>query len=295
MNQGHVAVDSTVPSHSNAAAGVPGGVWDRLPDMSHRDADPDLVSVLELLDAALLEARQGPVGHGEVAGTALQRTVSLLLDADPVTWPGVPAAQAALFDAVLSNAEEPWRGWVTDVLVRNGRSVEAIFVKASASVASGHMAHFHADPDVYRWVAVPDLPYAHSPRVARHTFDRALRRSQHIESIERLLGVADPDRTRRRAGRWWQQRLTAADLGSHPPLADALEFVREGLTVAPFNAHAVERYIRNEVPPQVQRTVRGLLFDPITWSESSPIVSNGQHRIAQARLDGIASLPVVAN
>lgn len=258
----------------------------------HADPSDDFVAVVRLVERALRPARAFDLDEASVAADALGSMETLLLHGDPYRWPGQTPERALLYELALGNLGTSCERWTRDAFAKVGLDFEGLLAEARDAVASPDMARFHNDPADYRWVPVSSLPYARRPKRQEELFDRMLRRSERLPV--RPGAGRRADLVRARAGRWWQKRLVDGDLGHFPEFSDAVETVATLLDDPRFGRQWVEATIANKVPAQQRAAVRGLLFDPITWDETSRWVSNGQHRIAQARLAGIQRLPVVA-
>lgn len=258
-------------------------------------ADPsgDFVAVVRLVELALRPARAFALDEASVAADALGSMETLLLHGDPYRWPGQTPARALLYELALGNLGTSCDRWTRDAFAKVGLDFERQLAEARAAVALPDTARFRDDPADCRWVPVASLPYAHRPKRQEELFDRMLRRSGRLPV--RPGAGRRADLVRARAGRWWQKRLVSGDLGHFPEFADAVEMVATLLADPRFDRQWVEVTIAQDVPTEQRATVRGLLFEPITWDGTSRWVPNGQHRIAQARLAGIERLPVVTD
>lgn len=251
--------------------------------------DTDRQLAYAIVDRALNE----PHGQAATAATAVKDFESLMRSGDPLRFPATSPATAFLFDLSLTPSG-PSRQWLEQTFRSLSEDPDDWTARALTAVASSAMSSFQRDPDAYVWLDVTRLPHAHSPAVRRDAHERALRRLQFINRLLPSHWRLDQGALYERAGRAWQRSLTTADFDGRP-LDAALPHVRALLQDPAFSLQIVVDHIAQELPddPALRRMVGSLLLSPITWDSSSRRVSDGQNRIAQARLEGLQQLPVV--
>lgn len=225
---------------------------------------------------------------------------SSLAGASDLRWPDVDRASATLltaFDACV--AADIDRAVIETVIASVDCSYAALQGLARRHGVGIRMARFHGDPGAYRWVQVAELPHAHNPRKFRRPYVQAL----GMPAWRRVLLARGAWAAERAAGRMWLRSLPNADaIGPDPhrhlpDVTAVLPAVRQAHATRPFTEQAVRERLDRELG-DVGAAGLGLAVSffvaPIVWTPGDAVVSNGQHRIAAARLQGVDRLLVAS-
>ena len=256
-----------------------------------------------MVDRALDAARRREWRVAHLAALALDRVEAVGSRGDPLAWPGVEPAHAALLDLVVSNHDTVCEPWVRECLSRLGHDYDQWRAEAFRRVGSHRMVSFVDDRSRYKWVDVALLPHAHSPKRRRDPFDEALATLCARNRWRSAVGAGrDDDALLAAAGERWLRQFTVADCGPPPrPLPDvasAVGTVNEVHRAVPADGWG-RGALRRAAATAAGRdgvdegVVLSFFFDPVWWVPGWPQLVNGQHRVAAARVQGVGRLLVV--